>query len=485
MPKTLLLADDSVVIQKLVGLSFANEDVEVITTDNGDDALAEARRMRPDLVLADVVMPGQNGYEVCGAIKADAALRHIPVLLLTGTFEAFDEVRARQVGADGHITKPFEAQALVDRVTDLLARTPEVTAPAPALLHERNFALRAGDSREETPPAREASSYDFFDDDDVRKEFSEPQPVTASPSPLSPMNSDDAFDFGSDLDPIHSEPDLLDANFEFASDPHSDLTMAMLLKSESLPPADSPLAPSPQPSAMNTPGATPIWFDERAAQDESSAAPRTPESPREASLVAPPPSIPNTLSTPDASPASGVEPVLDFGFDEPGEAPALATPILGTDQAFGSPGLLQDIGSAFDDLGAGDPLEIGLSSLDDPADPIHSTYDVSTSDLGDPFTGSANDSAAREPTPSPRLASETGLEPPSTTRGPNRPDVSPLMRDRIHETLEKIAWEAFADVSDSIVRQVLERVESIVWEVVPQMAEALIQEEIRRMKGDD
>jgi CheY-like chemotaxis protein len=78
MPKTLLLADDSVVIQKLVGLSFANEDIELVTTDNGDDALTRAREITPDLVLADVVMPGKNGYEVCAAIKGDPQLSHVP-----------------------------------------------------------------------------------------------------------------------------------------------------------------------------------------------------------------------------------------------------------------------------------------------------------------------------------------------------------------------------------------------------------------------
>ena len=74
MPKTLLLADDSVTIQKVVGISFANEDVVLLTVDNGDDAVARAREARPDLVLADVVMPGKNGYEVCEAIKADPSL---------------------------------------------------------------------------------------------------------------------------------------------------------------------------------------------------------------------------------------------------------------------------------------------------------------------------------------------------------------------------------------------------------------------------
>ena len=95
MSKTLLLADDSVTIQKVVGISFANEDVRIVTVDNGDDAVARAREIKPDIVLADVVMPGKSGYDVCAAIKGDPELRGTPVLLLTGTFETFDEDRAR------------------------------------------------------------------------------------------------------------------------------------------------------------------------------------------------------------------------------------------------------------------------------------------------------------------------------------------------------------------------------------------------------
>ncbi len=134
MSKKLLLADDSVVIQKLVGLSFANEDIEITATDNGDDAVAMAAELRPDVVLADVVMPGKSGYEVCEAIKQNPALAQTPVLLLTGTFEAFDEARAEAAGADGQITKPFEAQALVERVTEVMRQgvtaTPKSTGDA-------------------------------------------------------------------------------------------------------------------------------------------------------------------------------------------------------------------------------------------------------------------------------------------------------------------------------------------------------------------
>ena len=132
MPKTLLLADDSVTIQKVVGITFANEDVELVTVDNGDDALTRARQVNPDLVLADIGMPGLNGYELCAAIRRDPNLAHIPVLLLTGTFESYDEPKAREVGASGHIAKPFEAQALVDRVFQLLAQAKPAPAAAPA-----------------------------------------------------------------------------------------------------------------------------------------------------------------------------------------------------------------------------------------------------------------------------------------------------------------------------------------------------------------
>jgi len=96
MPRTLLLADDSITMQKVVSITFAHEDFTVATADNGEDAIAKARELQPAIVVADVVMPGMNGYEVCEALKGDPRTRHIPVLLLTGTFEDFDHERARR-----------------------------------------------------------------------------------------------------------------------------------------------------------------------------------------------------------------------------------------------------------------------------------------------------------------------------------------------------------------------------------------------------
>src|SRR5688500_5271552 len=115
MPKHLLVADDSHTIRRVISMVFANEDFQLTPVDNGVDAIARARETKPDLVLADVVMPGKSGYEVCEALKRDPATQGIPVLLLAGTFEPFDESRASAVGADAHITKPFESQALLDK----------------------------------------------------------------------------------------------------------------------------------------------------------------------------------------------------------------------------------------------------------------------------------------------------------------------------------------------------------------------------------
>src|SRR6185295_5164895 len=120
MPKNLLVADDSLTIRKVIGMIFSTEDFQVHTVDNGIDAISKTRELRPDVVLADVMMPGKNGYEVCEALKNDPSTQGIPVMLLAGTFEAFDEARARAARADDHITKPFESQVLLDKVKTML-----------------------------------------------------------------------------------------------------------------------------------------------------------------------------------------------------------------------------------------------------------------------------------------------------------------------------------------------------------------------------
>lgn len=133
MGTKLLLADDSITIQKVVGIIFSNEDYELTIVDNGNLAIEKAMEIKPDIMLIDAVMPGRNGYEVCQEVRSDASLKNIPLLLMTGAFEPFDENRAHQCGADDFISKPFESQHLVGKVTALLEtyrnRNEEISPP--------------------------------------------------------------------------------------------------------------------------------------------------------------------------------------------------------------------------------------------------------------------------------------------------------------------------------------------------------------------
>lgn len=124
MMKKLLLADDSITIQKVVGIIFSTEEYQLEMTDDGDSAFKKALEEIPDLVIADISMPGKDGFELCRAIKSEPSLSNTSVLLLPGAFDHFDETKAGEVCADGWLTKPFESQALLDKVSQLLEAEP-------------------------------------------------------------------------------------------------------------------------------------------------------------------------------------------------------------------------------------------------------------------------------------------------------------------------------------------------------------------------
>jgi CheY-like chemotaxis protein len=583
MPKTLLLADDSVVIQKLVALSFANEDIDLVTVYNGDDAVVKAQECRPDLVLADVVMPGKSGYEVCEAIKGDPQLQHVPVLLLTGTFEAFDEERAQRSGADGRITKPFEAQALVDRINGILAEADSSEASP-------------SQEAQEAPPAQPAraedGAYDFFDDELSEPMSSGPSSPPATPDPFEVPPSDQAFSFGDASDPALEPMSELE-HLSSLDDPVAmgdtrpesgiDRTVA-ILPGDSAGSGDAAdlLAAMRDPSRAvgnavpDAPTVTAAGFDapvelapafELDSFDDQITEPAPEVEPLEDSPLALADDLDSDLLTgaPSSSPEEaelGPDPaatiLTDGSFEEdPTGAPVWSAgdpeaTVLSDGPGFGwapAAGALDQPAETMlaDDLFAeaaepptaavetevGEeedlafsfdgpltppalemPPELDLTEESDLSAPVpeaeldpagSSAYDVSSSDLGDPFSAPpeqetpAITAPIEEPAPAespvaPELADPFAAEPIPVMSAPSEsepmamasraPDLSEVMTERVHETLEKVAWEAFADLSDTIVRQVLERVEAVAWEAIPQMAEALIREEIRKMKGE-
>lgn len=145
----LLLADDSLTIQRVINLTFADEGIDVIVVGDGDAALQEIAASKPDIVLADVHMPGPSGYEICSLLRGIDETANTPVILLVGSFEQFDPEEAERVGADAFVTKPFQSiRQLVEQVKELLDRseqpeeipTQEDVTPAASVAPEHHTA---------------------------------------------------------------------------------------------------------------------------------------------------------------------------------------------------------------------------------------------------------------------------------------------------------------------------------------------------------
>ncbi len=201
MPRKLLLADDSVTIQRVIELTFADEDIQVIAVGDGEEAIRRVQSDRPDIVLAAIGMPERDGYEVAAFIKGTPQFAHIPVLLLRGAFEPVDEGRVRAAGCDGVLVKPFEPQLVIRRVKDLIGEGPapvgsvSLTVPQAARPMTPAHAMPGTAPAALTPvqPVRPpASSDDYFDRLDAAFSSLDERhsPVAASQVPMGPPSSE-------------------------------------------------------------------------------------------------------------------------------------------------------------------------------------------------------------------------------------------------------------------------------------------------------
>ena len=117
---SILVVDDDPNISRLEQLYLEKENFDVRVADRGDKALEEFRRLPPDLILLDVMLPGMDGYQVLKAVRRSG---NIPVIMVTARGETFDKVLCLELGADDYITKPFDGKELVARVKAVLRRT--------------------------------------------------------------------------------------------------------------------------------------------------------------------------------------------------------------------------------------------------------------------------------------------------------------------------------------------------------------------------
>ena len=342
MKKKLLLADDSVTIQKVVQITFSSDDYDLTVVDNGDIAYEKARSQRPDLILADVFMPGKNGYELCAAVKNDPSLATVPVLLLTGTFEPFDEAKARSVGADRWIAKPFESQALIAYVEDLLtlaAQIPAVappafispSAPTPAAVDEfapqdlsgdlpddiwgSDFAAESTSASGDLPVVDEFAAADQDDLWDVRG-FETETPVAAAPDDLwGSFEATPAPDLPPAPAAVPAADDSWGSSDDFASAFATEASSAA--DPFGVGAAEIPLAEDfeilEEIDLLEPVADSDFSFPEEVVQPETVAAPSVLVAPVPVSPVVPPPPLPVVDVAPPAVPSSTAEGIATSG----------------------------------------------------------------------------------------------------------------------------------------------------------------------------
>ena len=125
--KKILVVDDESDVADLVAYHLKTKGFDTETVNDPTQSIGAARSMMPDLVILDVMMPEINGIQICRLLRADPALKHVPVIFLTAKVEENDRVQGLESGADDYICKPFSTKELVIRVQNILRRTSEKT----------------------------------------------------------------------------------------------------------------------------------------------------------------------------------------------------------------------------------------------------------------------------------------------------------------------------------------------------------------------
>lgn len=423
--RKLLLADDSITIQKVVNLTFADEGLDVTAVGNGDLAIEKIEEIAPDIVLADIHMPGLNGYEVCEFVKRNERFRHIPVMLLVGSFEPFDEAEARRVGADDYLTKPFQSiRQLVSKVASLLSGKP------------------AGD---ETPTKELDTRRDV--QSEAEAQAGQSMPLATTMPPGSEMASDVASvsEVGGGA---FADPSLDDAMIEATpvGDYNLDITIGGAQR------ATTPLSPADLEEAEASGGtSSPIHTQDTL---QMRVGHESTESPAEAAAaVVRPARSARAISADDA--------LLDLGDDEPqlvarGEG-EFVLDIL--DDAPASPS-----NAAMDESPVvqyqGDVTEISAPAAEHVEPDIFETAPL------------VDVTSAQEPE-----LEAVSVEPVADTREVTMPQTGMITLEQVSpEVIDAIARRAVEQLSEKVVEQ-------IAWEVVPELAERLIKrrlEEERR-----
>jgi CheY-like chemotaxis protein len=423
MAKRIVIADDSATIQRAFAMTFGAEDVTLIAARSADEGLNLVRQIQPEMVIADGMMPGRSGYDLCAAIKSDPALGDTAVYILASAQQPYDESRGRQSGADGHFVKPFDTSQIIEKVHDALARGPvEKAQPAPvavAVAPVDDFGPPAPLEVRSTIPQGLSTPLAAADDDDEYGEIS----VEMSPAPAAEDEAGGEREREAEYAAAPSTPAPLSRGGLGTPPPYTPAPVAPAAMFQPPTPAPMATAASMRPSLI--PGIRP-----------GAVAPARPG-------AAPAGSGPGPVSRPPAPVSRTL-----MGL------PAANIPIPGTSR----PGIAPPIARP-------SPAPSPSSSAR-PAPVAPAPAAATPAPL---FSSAAPAAASPLLTPRPAVTS-----PPPTVSSV----VSAAVASAVDQKIAAIGargpeYEAIARLSREIIEQ-------IVWEVVPELAEVIIREHVER-----
>ncbi|MEK6373320.1 MAG: response regulator [Acidobacteriota bacterium] len=466
MPKRILLADDSITIQKVVELTFSDGDYEVTAVNNGAKAIAKLAEMRPDVILSDIIMPEKNGYEVCEYVKSHPEYRTIPVVLLTGTFEPFDPDRADKAGCDAVVTKPFESQSLIQKVEELIeqSRANAPTAPQAAMPEAEQLTTGVFSPPQEEAPEFQEHGSDIF--------AAAPPP----PPPLAPEIEPSPWD----------EPAAQPFGGETRAFPSMSFEALQRMANE----APTPAAPPPPP-----PPPTPTMEIEPSPWDEPAAAQPPGGETRASSMMSfdDLQRIPTAAVPPPPPPAAAPEPEPEPEASPWDERPASG----GETRAFPS--------MSFEDLQrmAAEPAPQPFDTTPPPEPPPPDT--ASPWEQTEEFAGETRAfsrmsfdelekmATAGAPMPAPEPEPEPEPEAPPESFAQEAPVEPELSAPPIEVTQSVAAVAVAGDLNDEQIDRIARRVvqlmsdqvvRNIAWEVIPDLAEMVVKERIRELESE-
>jgi CheY-like chemotaxis protein len=464
MPKKILLADDSITIQKVVELTFSDGDYEVTAVNNGAKAIQKLSEMRPDIILSDIIMPEKNGYEVCEFVKSHPEFRNIPVILLTGTFEPFDPDRADKAGCDAVVTKPFESQSLIHKVEELIQQSQNnapAAEPEPAALFAE--------------PAAEPAAEPFAHDNDIFGAAPGSAPTMATEMPFD-APSDAAFGGETRAFPRMSFEEMQ----KMANEPATAPPPAMP-EAEASPWDEAPAAFGDETHSLPTAN-----FDDAPAASQASEPSSPFDAPSPQAEASPWDEPKDDGSATRAIPAMSFEEMRQMAeAAQPEATPFEAPPAAPAEQESSpwdeQPAAFGGETRAFPRMSFEEMQQMAAAPATAPEPAWAAPEEMNTSD---PFAEPASTEspfaaeepqhvAAEEPAWSmPETAAEEPAPEPAAAEA-----AAASTGELTDEQVDRIARRVVQLMSDQIVR-------NIAWEVIPDLAEMVVKERIRELEAE-